>query len=381
MLKRLLLIAAFILPLAVFQGTEAGGRWSFYVLNQQDNALLRIYEDGEIEELDLGLEEGQIVATRVAVYPNENLTAFCSVIPNGADVPVTTFHVRDLTANVDRINILLESGECNVSPHSFSTNGSSVAYGTLQGIGEWKLTILDTASGEVLHELTALPVDEDHYVMPDPLVFPGNTITFAMVMWGTERGPNSPAFVWNLETGDVEQDDAFGYFKVDYLSATRELAWVDLDEDRPAAQPGGPIPTSNVVRVRDEAVTDVYYNEEEVITGVRFIDNGQALAINLLSPFDMDNPGEQTTRWVRLDREGNVSEIASNQGGFVDVLPFRNGYAVLNWTPQEGASLQTVVDGEMNQLWATEGDALWLFVGPYDGLMSATDAQSFAPAG
>lgn len=380
MLKRLLLIAAFILPLAVFQSSEAGGRWSFYVLNQQDNTLLRIYEDGEIEELDLGLQEGQFVATRIAVYPNENLAAFCSVIPNGADAPVSAFQVRDLTANTDRINIPLESGECNVSSHSFSTNGSSVAYGTIQGVGEWKLTVLDTTSGEVLHELTELPVDQDYYVMPDPLVFPGNTITFAMVMWGTERGPSSPAFIWNLETGDVEQDDAFGNFKVDYLSATGELAWVDQDEDRPAAEPGGPIPMSNVVRVRDADVTDVYYNEEEVITGVRFIDNGQALAISLLSPFDMDNPGEQTTRWVRVDRQGNVTEIASNQGGFIDVLPFRNGFAILNWTLQEGASLRTVVGGETNQLWATEGNALWMFVGPYDGLLSATDAEPFAPA-
>jgi hypothetical protein len=180
--------------------------------------------------------------------------------------------------------------------------------------------------------------DPAQTVMPDVRYFANNQVIFTNLLWGTDAPPMSPAYLWQLSDDSVQAIDRWWRSGLDSLPATGELVWAELDPSLPAAQPGGPVPQANVVKLADKSGEErvIYQNSDWVILGTEFIDNGRQLAIQELQASDPNQPIAQSTRWIGLDRSGTVSELATTPG-FSELAAAPDGYVIL-WASDSSAT-------------------------------------------
>ena len=120
--------------------------------------------------------------------------------------------------------------------------------------------------------------------MPQVRYFANGQIVFAGVQWGTEGSPSNPAYLWQFGGDSLQPIDRWWRWGLDSLPATGELVWVELDQSLPAADPGGPMPQGNVVKLADKSGDErvIYTDSSWVIMAAQFIDNGRELAISEL---------------------------------------------------------------------------------------------------
>jgi hypothetical protein len=197
--------------------------------------------------------------------------------------------------------------------------------------------------------------------MPDVRYFAGNLIVFAGVAWGTEGFPTSPAYLWQTTDDSIQPVERWWRWGWDALAFTGELAWTELNPNLPAAEPGGPVPQANVVKLANDGGQEstIYANPDWVILGAKFIDAGRQLAINELQPFDMNNPeGGQGTRWIALNRDGTSSELAAPPG-YSQLAAAPDGYVLL-WASDNSAAPLLALDyhtgRETTTLWQQQED-------------------------
>lgn len=149
---------------------------------------------------------------------------------------------------------------------------------------------------------------------------------------------------------------------MDTLEATGEAAWVAINPDLPAGNPGGPMGAYNAVMLADESGQErmIYHSPEWIIADVTFINNGRQLAISLLESFDVDNPSVQRSRWIALDRAGNVTELGTFES-FSEVAAAPDGYYIL-WSQMSDdlnrltMTLEYHTNGQATELWSIEGE-------------------------
>jgi hypothetical protein len=140
------------------------------------------------------------------------------------------------------------------------------------------------------------------------------------------------------------------------------VIWTAKDESRAAAQPGGPVPDHNVVKLADKTGEEriIYYSPDWVVLNARFINNGQQIAIQLLSSFVGEGVEYvQTIKWVALDRSGNTVDLVSSIGN-VQLEAAPNGYLTLDQRvadPSNGHTqfyLTQNINGQSNELWVSQ---------------------------
>jgi hypothetical protein len=211
----------------------------------------------------------------------------------------------------------------------------------------WELRLIDAVTGETLASL-----DNENPIMPPVALFgqpnvpvladvrelSRESVRFIAIPYVGSEGPAElPAFEWDVTAGTVSELPApYGYFNADYLPETGEIVFSMLDETLPAAQPFGPMPLANTVKVADSTGEHVIYqNSDFVIASTSFVNNGQSVLVQLFSGFDEQNPDEMnmSSRYVLVNRDGSVVELGQEFSGavFVDAVP--NG-AVFALTPQ-----------------------------------------------
>lgn len=388
-------LAAATLTPAMAQDDE---QWSSYLFSSFDKQLVRVYLDGTTETYDLGIPEETFVTGRNMAFTNDgNTVAFCAPIMEG-ETTTHTVYVRDLEAGTNSVEAELGAAwDCRIDQEALDEEAGQLAVSTIGDEG-WRIQVFDLTSGEVIQTLATgeenAPVlgnEADMHSLADVNHFENGTLIFALLPYGTEGPDEAPAFAWNFETGEASEVELWGKSMRDFFEPTGELAALHVNPDLEAGLPGGPMPSYNEVLVADfdsEAQT-VMYSSEEIPTDLAFIEGGQRLAINLLEPFDMENPENmQTTRWVALDREGNTEELATPES-YSQLANAPEGFVLLEGItadPNMGRydmRLSYNSGGESTTLWYMEanedvGGIFWelAWTAPIE---AAEDLPPFAP--
>ncbi|MEO8396268.1 MAG: hypothetical protein ABI700_24970 [Chloroflexota bacterium] len=377
-MKRMILLAL-VLALALILAFPAAAQssasaWSAYLFESTSQQLTRVYSDGTQQIYDLGLGAETFVGhDAIDFAPDGNRVGYCTSA-NTVDGSVAALIVRDITnANPQAINLGLgAAGGCWVK---FNADASQIAVGVVRyyagdpnadaSLPPWSLLVFDAVTGNQLYEMNPLKgnsiFNPAQTFMPQVRYFANNQIIFAGIPWGTEGTPSSPAYFWQLSDDSIQPIDRWWRWGQDSLVSTGELVWTELDPTRAAAEPGGPLPQANTVKLADKSGQErvIYINPDWVILDTQFIDNGRQLAINELQGADPNSSlGSQPSRWIALDRSGTTSVLATTLG-FSQMLPAPDGYAIL-WASDNSVtplmSLDYYSGREKTTLWQQQGN-------------------------
>lgn len=402
---RKIIIIGLILSATLWSVASAqGGTWYAFLFNGVTRQLLRLDINGTQETFDLGLDENVFLGSRdLAFSPDGSRAAYCVNRAN-ADTPQgdTTLIVRDLAAGSNVIEVPLGGSlGCRVSAQGFNADASQVAVSivryfagdtTMDTTGPaWRLLVVDVASGNTTAELNAesesvlaAGVLAGTALLPEVREFADNRVIFAEVPWGVGGAPEWRAFIWQLDTGTLEQDVSLRWGKsgLSILESSGELAWVDNDPDLPSIDPGGPIAPFNVVRLADSSGAErmLYQTAEWVLVDTEFINGGTQLGILQLAAFDTENPSQQESRWIALNRDGTQAELTSGTA-FTQIADAPGGYALFEFSFNEDFTEQTfrllyATPGENRALWESQEPG-WELAGTI-GTPLAADLPAFA---
>jgi hypothetical protein len=366
----LMLMLALILT---FPAAAQPSAWSVYLFESTSQQLTRVYGDGTQQSYDLGLAPDSYVGQSAIDFgPDGNRVGYC-VSANTPDGSRATLIVRDIT-NTSTPAINLDLGIAQGCWVKFNADASQIAVGLVRYYASdpngnvsqppWSLLVIDAASGTQLHEMNALKgsanFDPSQTFMPLVRFFANDQIIFAGLPWGTEGTPVSPAYFWQLSDDSLQTIDRWWRWGLDSLASAGELAWTELDATRAAADPGGPLPQANVIKLADKSGQErvIYASPDWVLLGTKFIDNGRLLAINeLQGAAPNSTPGSQPTRWTALDRSGTTSILATTLG-FSQLLAAPDGYVILWASDNSITPFMTLDDyngGEKTTLWQQQG--------------------------
>lgn len=383
MFRKLLLILTLIMVSAAPAFAQDAAPWTAYLYNVSTRELVSVALDGAQAAYDLGLApEVYPMQSDFPVSPDGQKIAYCIPVydPNGAP-PVTTLVVRDLAAAVDAARVELGSAiGCDVG--GFSGDGAQVAVGIVRGypgdpaldpnLPIWSVMLVDTATGAIQEIANSLSIDTStdearFSILPMFQYVDDGEMVFALQPFGSEGNPGAPAYRWTAASGLLERVQGWGGFGIDYLEATGELAWLDLDPARISGTPLGPMPIYNVVKITDASGVEsiVYESGEWLPYDVEFIDGGRRLLVTMLESGDPDNPmTPQGTRLVAIDRAGVVTELGT-YGSFVQTAAAPDGYVVL-WGEDTGGATPPPIHLEYHT--ATENREIWSIISDNMGI-------------
>ena len=379
-----LLLAIFSFPVFAQESS-----WFAYLYNGNSKELVRVNLDGTHESQNLGLDENTFTGGFDMTFNADgSRLAFCAITfaitmrGETQTQPTAWLHVRDLIAQMNLLELDLgEAIGCRTGQEAFSPDGSLLAVAlTSQFPGNalaessgsgWRLVVLETATGSIVHELTsqspeAASVQNSSYgpTLSYVRYIDDTQVIFAQVPYGVSGVPEAPAYRWQFDPSTVEAltSERWSQFRADTLESTGESVWVAADTSLPAAIPSGPVPPFNVVKLEDSEgeVQVIYHNPDMTVMDARFINHGQQLAIQLMSPSDFEQNAEVTYQWVALDRTGSATELVSDVT-YSTLAAAPEGYLLLRLT-SEGTDVvtfqshldYTVLVGETTELWASE---------------------------
>jgi hypothetical protein len=350
MRKSFLLFMAFLLmSLPVI--AQDNSQWSAYLFDNINNALIHVGTTVETQSFSLGIPTGSYIYG-MSVSDDGSQVAYCynhRTDPNADGIMKLIVRDIDQQANLLEQDLGQLAG-CSVTAFTSDLVALSMVYiydfNNMTG-KLWELRLIDVLTGE-----TVASLDNENPIMPAVSMFgqpnvpvmadvrelSRETVRFIAIPYVGSEGPAElPAFEWNLAAGTVsELPLPYGYFNADYLPETGEIVFSVLDETLPAAQPFGPMPLANTVKVLDATGEhSIYQNSDFVIASTSFVNNGQSVLVQLFSGFDEQNPDamDMSIHYVLLNRDGSSVEVAQEFFGavFTDAIP--NG-AVFAFTPQ-----------------------------------------------
>lgn len=345
-----------LLLIALPASAQDSPTWSIYLYDNISYELIRVDAIGSLDVFSMGVGENSYVGlNQMAISNDGTLLAYCKETRNNPNdyVGDKTVIVRDIAGETDLLT--LDYGAipgCAVT--AFSEDSSQIAVSLVNellyvaGVEDtplpaWQLQLIDVATGTIIDELNA-----DEGLIPPftdfgegvPLLaevrrFEANQLSFvALPFIGIDGPPQVPAYVWNLNNNTVEALPNLGRMNADYLAETGEIAYTSYDEAYEAAAAVGPLPSSNTLNIglRDGSSQVIYRNQEWVIIGADFINDGQSLAISLLVGWNPDKPEETSTmRYEILNRDGSIEELDMRFDGYNEIVAVEDG-AVLTWT-------------------------------------------------
>lgn len=346
--------------------------WSGFLYNSFENTLVQVTEAGQTQEIRLAVPEGSFLGGRdLAFSADGSIRAFCALMSTetGSTARLTIEAADPAGSPV----IELEMPEAAACQPTFSDSGELMVLALLSSTGDqsepfsWQLTVMSARDGVTQSTLTSAEMPEGDQPWPRGLVIPivrhfdGREVTFALYPYATEGPAVVPSYRWSTDTGAITPIEGWGNLFQDYLPETGELAYAVEDQSLPMGNPGGPMPSSNVVRVQsaDGTARNVYLSGADwVIGSLGFVDGGRSLAIQLIQSWDFEQPDmHQAVRWILLDRAGNTTDVPF-EADFLDVVGATDGYAVLladnvNGEGTPVISFHRVTAAGQSELWST----------------------------
>ncbi|MFW5690935.1 MAG: hypothetical protein ACOCXZ_00425 [Chloroflexota bacterium] len=385
-LFRFVPLAIISLLLAANPATAQDPDWSIYLYDNATQELVSVDAGGSQNTLPLEIPENRFVGGYDLEFSNDGTrAAYCRPVDEGSAGPggsPSQLNVVDLTngetlaavdidANVGCRATELDSvtGEVAVGV-VYEYSGGETGADTIL----WALIIVDPTTGDILHSLdnTDSVAGMDDYLAENPLMMDvqlidAGQVSFHALMWGTEGQAAPPAYTWNPEANTLETTPELSRASFETLPDTGEAVWLELDETLSAAETGSPVAPLNVVKYQtpgSEPET-IYYTADWVLLDVQFADNGQAILVQMLEGATMTtDPGMVTssvTRWVRLNRDGTVEEVAQVDG-FSQAAPAPDGFVLLQTLNVSEADQPTRTelfyyrDDTRETLWSIEQD-------------------------
>jgi len=356
--------------------------WFAYLYNQTTKELLRVYQDGTQQSFNLGLDENTYVSGfDMGFTYTGSQVAFCTVqYPPDGSLGTATLVVRDIEAqtNLQTLDLGKAIG-CRVGQQGYGGMMDSILSVSLvrympgdpnadTSQPAWQILLLEPYMGMTLFELNANSpeVAAAGITNPGPMLpyvqrIDASSVIFAAVPYGIGGGAEWPAYRWKINES-VEAVQIWGNVSLDTLSLTDEKVWVSADPNQPAAQPFGPIPPYNIVKLADRNDEEqvIYYNGEWVVADAKFINNGRQVAVLLMSGADANDPNPpQINKWVAIDRNGNVTDLYGEHF-YAPLAAAPDGYVILDLTePAEGETIRTYTlvygtDAGQTTLWSVQ---------------------------
>lgn len=376
----------------VATAAQPDDEWSITFWDVATHELTRVDIDGTTQSYDLGENVAEAFEREFAVAADGSLAAYC-VVPTVDDsgesvIPNVTLYIYDLTSESTRFEIDLGvSDGCRLGQYSFSADGAMLGVGLISPHHNvspinWRLPIVDTATGNIVRELTANDdialnredlFGESSYFMPEMRNLSSNEAVFVRIPWRTDSGGSADAVRWNWEEDTLTHEPNLGAGTL--ISTTGELIWTDVDETRPLAVPAAPIPKRNVIRVRDADGEErtVFFVGDQVIVNAIIINGGREIAMELYDGYREDDP-RQESHWVALDRAGNIRELPHEAEGYVRIYGTSNGYVYISSIVDGVALMIAYENGEERLLWEL-GDSFK----PVVGITPMTIAEDLSP--
>lgn len=297
-----------------------------FLYNSFEGALLRINtQDASQARFELGLgQDTYLGGSQIALFDDGNTVAYCANSPQES-----TLVVRDLPTATNRIAVPLGTGlgcevnQASLSPAEdilvvsqvFQSPDDPSAAGRL-----WAIMGFNTANGSMMFELSSeSPLAAqagmliESALLPQIRAFDGNEVIFAEIPFGVGGAPDYRAFRWQPAAGILNLDDTgrWGKSGLSVLPGTDEIVWLDYDSTLPALEPNSPLPSLNVVMLADPEQHMIHHTGDWILADTAYINGGTELALLYLTAMDMDNPTGPELRWVALDRQGNLRELAT----------------------------------------------------------------------
>jgi hypothetical protein len=334
-------------------GGAANGDWFAYIYNPQRDEMLKISADGAQATYSFGFDTNNYVSSYAMSFNEDgSRAAYCQTIYQPeSPVSSATLYVRDIAAQTTIVTVDLGSGPskaCTMGREGFVGNQIAVGVMNYAPFGEnidtsqpvWEVIVFDATTGERVSSINsdANPVTFDDPQQAEFLTFPlllnftGADVIFTLMPFASEGLLDAPAFGWNVASGAVGTVDYWGKAGISE-SSTGELAFPDNDPNLPAGAPMGPIGVFNVLRLVDGgAARTIYHSPDWLIANTIFINNGQQIAMMQYPSFNPDEPIPSfVSRWMAIDRAGNVSELLTSTG-YAQMLPAPDGYVVMEQT-------------------------------------------------
>ncbi len=377
MLKKLIIAICFVVMTGSMSSAQDMADWSAYLFDNINYDIIRVNADGDTQAFSLGLEENELLSLNdLAISHDGTLVAYCKTVrmnetDTSNDLQVAVIRDIETGDNLQEIDFGTQPA-CSVT--AFSEDDSQIAVSIVSrdfmqeptDEPAWSLRLLDVATGETQNILSdgddvMLAFDmfgEDIPLRAGVRQFDATSITFAGFPFAPMGGPAFvPVFRWEFAENTVAQlADAMGRVNNDVLASTDEVVYPALDESLTATQPDGPIPQANVVNVMsaDGTETTIYQNEEWVIVGARFIEDGQAVGITLVRGFEpnQDMTEANALRVDIVERDGTVITLDKEFNGGMWFDGVANG-ALFTYTPNPSS------DGlDATQILFWDGDTL-----------------------
>lgn len=389
-------------PTAFMQ--EADSPWFAYLFNSSTKELVRVNELGEQQTFDLGLPADVYIGGReLSFSPDGTQAAFCMLQPQAQQQTSTNvLIVRDLALGTNLVE--RELGEGIACSATFDEKAERVVVSRLHEFLAgfevdaakplWTLEVYSLPAADaplaVMDRTQVATPPERGFGMALVRSFVGAEVVFAVVPYATEGPAWVPAYRWNVETGVLVDESAWGNLFYTELPAWGEIVWLEQDDSLPMGNPGGPMPSNNVVRLSGPYATNatLYHSPDWVLIDLAFIEGGRSLALQLLESFDPAQ-GElpQQTRWVAINRQGESRDLGV-QSDYTQLIGTADGFAALvaddiNGQPGTTPSIRLELHegGEAQQLWEVNpgGPGLsWELVWSTP-MTPAEDLQPFQP--
>ena len=376
-----LALVALVLLLAVTPALaqSESDAWSAYVYSQAQQTLVRVTADGDQTPYALNLGDSVALQGRhMAFWPDGDRVAFCAVHYGATNSATLT--VRDLPGGEDLISLPFDSAsDCRVTQASLSDDQSRLAVALFNyfpgdtqadtSLPPWQYVVVDTASGDVLHELNAndarvaaAGIAPERATIAEAFAFSGDALTFYAIPYAVGGSSFYPTYRWDLSDGSLTLADAQAAYNVARLPDLGERVYATQDTALPFGIPNGPVPSNNVVLASraDEAPYPIYHTPDWIIVDTDYIENGQRLAVTLYPPADQPQTSAfaVSLRAVVVDREGGVEELLTTDGT-MQIAGAPGGYvALLGSTDPTGPHrLLYASAGQMKPLWSTSGES------------------------
>lgn len=330
MVKRI--VGLILLLLWAFPVGAQTNNWTAWLFDGETGQMTQVDETGEVSFFFLPMPDGfDTYFRRVAVGHGGSPVAY--IVYNS-----TTFQGQLVVASEDGLltsfNLPLtisDTFELNAGEELFNEDNSALAYGYALDGGGWGIIVLETRlNGTVTNTLLSddtmvetLGIPGDFGLTPVIRQFAGQSVTFTLVLSGTEVIPEYDSYTWNLDTNTLTTNAAFPSLDADVFPATGETVMAFSDDRLPNQSAEFIYFQANALHAYDPiagARFPFYNAAAESLYSPRFVQNGELILTNA-----SDASGE-TSQWRLIRRDGSLVGTLSTAVTINDVAGVPDGF-------------------------------------------------------
>ena len=371
----ILILTLLLLPNAA---ADAQDDWRLFVLDADARQLLQIDLEGNVAAIDLPLDENTYVGpSDIVISDDGQRLAYSSFTYNTDGSAAQELVVIDLVSG-ETLLTRDYSDRNDVQVSKFHAAGNEIAVGVVNYLFDgqpdtntdgpaWELDVIEISTNTIVANLAAddatvleLPREfTDVAFMPVVLRFDDAQIDFTQVPWLGAGFDDTFGVSWNLAENTVTDAPQFAASALATLG--HEVAVVALDDEAPASDPFLPVlPFNTVELVEADTSSLIFQSGGPTIAVVRFIDDGQRLAIQTL---DAQDEVTQLSQWLALGRDGMIEALTLPEANvFSELRAAPNGYVILTTTYSDDFSEPPTVtlkygsEGVVTELWSGESN-------------------------